>query len=129
MIAARYVADSPAFESWRPVACADLDVACADAFAAEHGLRPLAVDELLADPDIDLVLNLTPPRAHAPVLGAALAAGKHAYTEKPLAATASEARELVGEAERRGLRLGCAPDTFLGSAYEAARRLIREGAI
>ena len=121
--------DSPAFAHWRPVACADLDPASADAFAAEHGLRALAVDDLIADPEVELVLNLTPPTAHAAIVRASLAAGKHVYTEKPLAATAAEARELVAEAERRGLRLGCAPDTFLGSPYETGRRLIEEGAI
>jgi predicted dehydrogenase len=129
MIAARYVKDSPAFPSWRPVACADLDAACAKAFAQEHGLRALPVDELAADPEVDLVLNLTPPQAHAPVIRAALAAKKHAYTEKPLAATADEARALVADAERSGLRLGCAPDTFLGTAYETGHRLIEAGAI
>jgi predicted dehydrogenase len=129
LIAHRYVKAAPAFPSWRPVACADLDEDCAEAFAAEHGLRVVPVDELVGDPEVDLVLNLTPPNAHAPVLHAALAAGNHAYTEKPLAATAHEARALVAEAERRGLRLGCAPDTFLGSAYETGRRLIEQGAI
>jgi predicted dehydrogenase len=129
IIATRYVESSPAFDSWRPAACADLDVAAADAFAAAHALRWTTVDELIADPEIDLVLNLTPPRAHAAVVGAALAAGKHVYTEKPLAATVGEAESLVAEAKRHGLRLGCAPDTFLGGAYEAGRRLIDEGAI
>lgn len=129
IIAKRYVGEAPAFDGWAPVACADLDTELAASFAAEFGLRPLSVDELIADPDVDLVLNLTPPRVHAAVVGAALAAGKHAYTEKPLAATAAEARALVDEADRRGLRLGCAPDTFLGSAYETARRLVEDGAI
>lgn len=129
MIAARYVGDSGAFRHWRPVACADLDAHVAAAFAVRHGLRALGVGELMADAGVDLVLNLTPPRAHAPVVAAALAAGKHVYTEKPLAATSDEARELVAEAERRGLRLGCAPDTFLSSPYETGRRLIVEGAI
>jgi len=76
-----------------------------------------------------VVLNLTPPKAHAAVVAAALAAGKHVYTEKPLAATAAEARALVAEADRRGLRLGCAPDTFLSAPYELARQLISDGAI
>jgi predicted dehydrogenase len=129
VIAARYVGDSSAFEHWRPVACADLDAEAARAFGAEHGLRLLGVDELIADADVDLVLNLTPPKVHAAVVTAALDAGKHVYTEKPLAATADEARELVAQAERRGLRLGCAPDTFLSSPYETARRLIADGAI
>jgi predicted dehydrogenase len=129
MIGRRYVEHSAAYDAWRPVACADLDTASADALAADFGLRAESVDALIADPDVDLVLNLTPPAAHAPLVRAALDADKHVYTEKPLATTAAEGRELVAEAERRGLRLGCAPDTFLGSAYEAARRLVAAGAI
>lgn len=129
IIAKRYVADSGAFPSWRPVACTDLDPAAAEAFAEEFDLRNETFDELIADPEVDLVLNLTPPRAHAPLVTAALEAGKHAYTEKPLGATVAEGRELVALAERLGLRLGCAPDTFLGSVYETGRRLIDEGAI
>jgi predicted dehydrogenase len=129
IIAAHYVDDSPAFEHWRPVACCDLDIALATTFAETHGLRAVSFDQMLADDEIDLVLNLMPPRAHAPVIGAALGVGKHVYTEKPRAATVAEARALVVDAEERGLRLGCAPDTFLGSAYESARQLIAEGAI
>ena len=129
IIAKRYVADSPAFENWRPVACADLDTELAAAFGAEHGLRVLSVDELIADEEVELVLNLTPPRVHAAVVRAALDAGKHVYTEKPLAATVEEARELVAQADALGLRLGCAPDTFLGSAYETGRSLIADGAL
>jgi predicted dehydrogenase len=129
IIAKRYVADSTAFETWRPVACADLDTVAADAFAEELGLRAEPVDALLADPEVELVLNLTPPNAHASLNLAALAAGKHVYSEKPLTTSVADGRELVAEADRLGLRLGCAPDTFLGSAYQAASRLIEEGAI
>jgi predicted dehydrogenase len=129
IIAKRYVADSGAFPNWEPVACSDLDEAAAAAFATEFGLRTATFDELIADPELDLVLNLTPPRAHAPLVTAALEAGKHVYTEKPLGATVAEGRGLVDLAERRGLRLGCAPDTFLGSVYETGRRLIEDGAI
>jgi predicted dehydrogenase len=129
MIAKRYVEDSVAFDTWQPVACADLDPAVTEAFAAEQRLRGSTVDELVADPGVDLVLNLTPPSAHAAVTRAALAAGKHVYTEKPLATSVEDAREVVADAERSGLRLGCAPDTFLGSAYQAAKRAIDEGRI
>ncbi len=129
IIAKRYVGDAAAFPGWRPVACSDLDETAAEAFAAEHGLRAETFEELLADPEVDLVLSLTPPRVHASIAHAVFAAGKHVYTEKPLGATAVEGRELVVDAARRGLRLGCAPDTFLGSVYETARRLIEEGAV
>jgi predicted dehydrogenase len=129
IIAKRYAEHAVAFPSWRPVACADLDAACADAFASEHDLRALSLDELIADDDVELVLNLTPPKAHAAVTRAALDAGKHAYTEKPLAATVGEARDLLALADELGLRLGCAPDTFLSSAYETGRALIEGGAI
>jgi predicted dehydrogenase len=129
IIGRHYVEESGAYDAWQPVACADLDAPSADAFAAEFGLRAMPVDTLMADPAVDLVLNLTPPAAHGPLVRAALEAGKHVYTEKPLAATVAAGRELVAEAKRRGLRLGCAPDTFLGGAYETARRLVAEGAI
>ena len=129
MIARRYVTDSAAFDTWQPIACADLDTRSAEAFAVEHGLRAEPVDELLADPEGELVLNLTPPNAHASLTASALAAAKHVYSEKPLAASVVDGRALVEKAQRLGLRLGCAPDTFLGGAYEAGRRLIEEGAI
>jgi predicted dehydrogenase len=129
IIGKHYLENAGAYDAWRPVACADLDTASSAAAAEAFGLRAEPVDELVADPEVDLVLNLTPPTAHAPLVRAALAAGKHVYTEKPLAATMAEGRELVAEADRRGLRLGCAPDTFLGSAYETARRLVADGAI
>ena len=129
VIATRYVADSPAFDSWRPIACADLDHATATAFATEHDLRAESVDELLADPEVELVLNLTPPAAHSSTSLAALDSGKHVYSEKPLAISVSDGRALVAQARRLGLRLGCAPDTFLGSAYQAGKQLIDAGAI
>lgn len=129
IIAKRYVEDSPAFAHWRPVACTDLDLDACSSFATDHGLRALSFDELLADAEVDLVLNLTPPQVHYPIVSAALDAGKHVYTEKPLSAGAGEARQLVEQATTLGLRLGCAPDTFLGSAYETGRKLVEDGAI
>jgi predicted dehydrogenase len=129
MIAKRYVEGSVAFDTWRPTACADVDAGIAEAFARTYGLRPSSVQDLLADSEIDLVLNLTPPTVHAPLIGDALAAGKHVYTEKTLASSVADGRVLVAEAARQGVRLGCAPDTFLGSAYETGRMLIEDGAI
>jgi predicted dehydrogenase len=129
VISDHYAENAKAFDAFALVACADVDAGRAAALAAKHGLVAGTVDELLADPSLDVVLNLTPAAAHAAVLRAALAAGKHVYTEKPLAATTAEAEELVADAERRGLRIGCAPDIFLGGAYQAARALVDEGAI
>jgi predicted dehydrogenase len=128
VISEHYAKNAPAFD-FELAVCADIRHSYAEALAAKHGIRALALDELMADPAIDVVLNLTPPSAHAEVTLAALAAGKHVYSEKPLAPDAATATELVAEAERRGLLIGCAPDTFLGGAFQAARVLIDEGAI
>ncbi|NLX21708.1 MAG: Gfo/Idh/MocA family oxidoreductase [Phycisphaerae bacterium] len=111
------------------VACADLDLARAKAKAAQHGLpRACTVAELLAA-DLDVVLNLTVPRAHAGVSLAALAAGKHVYSEKPLAVSREDGRKILEAAGSRGLRVGCAPDTFLGAGLQTCRKLLDDGAI
>jgi predicted dehydrogenase len=129
VISKHYAANAAAFDVFEVVACADVLPPAAEELAAAHGLTALPVDDLLADPAIDVVLNLTPSTAHAEVTRAALAAGKHVYTEKPLGLRVREATALLREAERRGLRIGCAPDIFLGGAYQAARELIDDGAI
>jgi predicted dehydrogenase len=129
VISKRYAANASAFDAFDVVACADLLPVAAEELAAAHDLTALPVADLLADPGIDVVLNLTPSSEHAGVTRAALAAGKHVYTEKPLGLEVEEAAELLDEADRRGLRIGCAPDIFLGGAYQAARELIDGGAI
>jgi predicted dehydrogenase len=129
VIAHNYVRGSSAFDGFEIVACADLSKSVAEAFGAQHGLSVGSVDELIAASDLDAILNLTPPAAHADVVQSAFEHGKHVYTEKPLATSVGDAQSLVEEAHRRGLRLGCAPDTFLGSAYEAGRELIERGDI
>ena len=129
VISREYAANAAAFDSFELVACADLDESQARALAETHDLAVASVEELIAEPSIDIVLNLTPPAAHASVIGASLAAGKHVYTEKPLASTTPAAAALVREARRLGLRIGCAPDTFLSSPYQAGRALIDGGAI
>lgn len=113
----------------RTVAVADMDVARAQALGQQFGMRASGVDELLADPGVDLVVNLTTPQAHAPVGLKAIAAGKHHYCEKPFGLDRAEARTLVEAAAKRGLRLGCAPDTVLGGGTQTCRKLIDEGAI
>lgn len=111
-------------------ACADMDRAAAEKKAAEFGvLRVLGVEELLADEAIDLVLNLTVPKAHAPVTLAALEAGKHVYLEKPLAVTREDGLAILRLAKKKKLQVGCAPDTFLGWGLQTARKAIDDGAI
>jgi predicted dehydrogenase len=117
------------FAGVRIVACADIVPEAAKARAAQFGIRALTVDKLLADREIAAVVNLTVPAAHVEITRAILSAGKHAYSEKPLALSAADASQLVAEAEARGLALGCAPDTFLGAASQTARRLLDQGAI
>ena len=129
VIAHNYVRGAAGFDSFEIVACADMSAVVAEAFAAQHGLRTAPVDNVLADPDVDVILNLTPPSAHAAVVRAAFEQGKHVYTEKPLATSVDDARSLVREATERGLRLGCAPDTILGAGLQTARRLIERGDI
>jgi len=110
-------------------ACADLNPDTAQARADEFGIKALTIPELLADPEIDVVINLTIPQAHAQVTLDILRAGKHAYSEKPLGVTLEEARAIIAEADQRGLRVGCAPDTFLGAGYQSVRKLIDDGLI
>ncbi len=112
------------------VAVADRDGDRARTRAAEFDIpRACSAEELLADADIELVLNLTPPDAHAPIALAALDAGKSVYNEKPLAVEVADGRRIVGLAKQKGLRVGCAPDTFLGGAWQTARKLLDDGAI
>lgn len=111
-------------------ACADLRREAAEALAAQYKIpRVLSVAEMLADPAIDIILNLTIPDAHFEVGMAALAGGKHLYNEKPLALNLAEGQTLMAEAARRGLRVGCAPDTFLGAGIQTSRKLMDDGAI
>ncbi|TMC07747.1 MAG: Gfo/Idh/MocA family oxidoreductase [Chloroflexi bacterium] len=112
------------------VAVADLDPARARAAAEEHGVAVVsAVDELPCRADVDVVLNLTVPAAHAEVTEAAIAADRHVYVEKPLAVRREDGERLVAAAAEAGVRLGVAPDTFLGDGIQTCRRLIDEGAI
>lgn len=111
------------------VAVADLDPARAAETATRTGARALSVAELVADDDVEVVLNLTVPAAHAEVAALAIAAGKHVYGEKPLAATGPQAAELLAAAEAAGLRVGGAPDTVLGTGVQTARAVIDAGQI
>jgi len=117
------------FEILTIVACADLDVERARATGARYGVPACPVAELLADPTIDIVIDLTIPGAHYEVGLAVLHAGRSLYNEKPLAIERPDGARLLAEAAARGLRVGCAPDTFLGGGLQTCRALINDGAI
>ncbi len=125
-----YIDGCRQFDHLRVVAVADIAPEAAQAKAAEHDLACAgSVEALLADPDIDLVINLTTPAAHAAVSLAVLAGGKHVYSEKPLAVERADGRAILAAAAARGLRVGGAPDTFLGGSLHTCRKLIDDGAI
>jgi predicted dehydrogenase len=129
-ISAAYLGTLRRLSNVQVVAVADLDQARArTAAAAAPGARPLPAAELLAADNVDLVLNLTIPAAHAEVAHAAIAAGKHVYGEKPLAVTTGRAREVLAAAARAGVRVGCAPDTVLGTGVQTARACLDDGQI
>lgn len=110
------------------VACADLVSERAEAAAREHGIpRCCSTEELLADPEIELILNLTIPKAHAQVALAAIQAGKSVYNEKPLAISRADGKRLLEAARERGVLLGGAPDTFMGAGLQTCRKLIDDG--
>ncbi|MFK7604275.1 Gfo/Idh/MocA family protein [Deinococcus sp. SM5_A1] len=114
---------------FRVAAITDLDPARAQAQASAHGSHAVTLDELLADPEIVAVVNLTPPAAHAAMSLAVLNAGKHVYSEKPLATTREDGQAILAAAQARGLRVGCAPDTFLGAGLQTAREVLDAGRI
>lgn len=124
-----YLPGSARFPVIELAACADMDAGRAADLAARGGFPAMAVEELIADPSIEVVLVLTPPTAHAAVSRAAIAAGKHVYSEKPLATSREDAAAILADATAAGVRLGAAPDTFLGGGLQTARALIDEGAI
>lgn len=129
-ISGAYLKTLPRLPGLRLTAVADLDPARAAAVAdAEEGVRALTLAELTAADEVDLVLNLTIPAAHAEVALAAVAGGKHVYGEKPLAATTAEARTVLEAATAAGVRVGCAPDTVLGTGVQTARAALDDGAI
>ena len=129
VIAESYLDHARLFPDIAMRAVADLDESRARARADQHGLRAETVEGLLGSDDIDVVVNLTVPAAHAAVTTAILEAGKHAYSEKPLALSAPDAARLADLARARGLALACAPDTWLGAAQQEARRLLDDGAV
>lgn len=124
-----YLDGARRFPILQTVAVADLDLARAQEKAARYYVKAYSVDELLSDPSIDLVINLTVPKVHASINQKILNAGKHAYTEKPFALNLGDGKKVIDLAKKKGLRVGCAPDTFLGGGIQTARKLIDDGEI
>lgn len=111
------------------VGCYDRNSGKAQHTAQRYGIDMLEWEQILTDPSIELVINLTPPKAHFSVISALLMAGKHVYSEKILTIELEEASELLALAQSNNLRLGCAPDTFLGASVQTAKAIIDSGMI
>ncbi len=129
-ISGTYFSNLSRLENVRVIACSDLVMARAQQQADKFqvpGARRYA--DLLEDPEIEMIINLTVPTAHAEVSLAALRAGKSLYSEKPLATRRKDGRRILREAAKRNLLVGCAPDTFLGGGFQTARKILDEGTI
>ncbi|AOZ94373.1 Gfo/Idh/MocA family protein [Paenibacillus crassostreae] len=129
-ISSIYMENCKKFEVLDLIACADIDIERAQEKASEYQIpRVYTPEQLLADPDIQLVINLTIPAAHASVCLQALEAGKHVYVEKPLAVTREEGQRVLQVAKEKGLLVGCAPETFYGAGIQTALQLVNDGVI
>jgi predicted dehydrogenase len=125
-----YLKNLKAYEHLEVVACADLDEDRAKAKAEEYGIpKAMWAGGIFLDPDVEIVLNLTVPRSHAAVCMRALEVKKHVHVEKPLAVEYAVGRRLMESANSVGLRVGAAPDTFMGGGLQTCRKLIDDGAI
>lgn len=128
-ISSAYLRLAPMFAGIEMRAVADIDNDAARARASEFGVEARTVDALLGAADIDIVVNLTVPAVHFDVTKSILEAGKHAYSEKPVVLTLDEGEHLRRLARDNDLRVGSAPDTFLGGAHQRARRAIDDGTV
>ena len=126
-ISSAYLGLSKMFKGIEMRAVADLNMDTAKAQAEKFDVRAETVDDMLAASDIDIIVNLTIPAAHYEVSKRVLEAGKHVFSEKPFVLSVEEGRNLLDLAESKGLRVGSAPDTFLGGAHQRARALIDSG--
>lgn len=124
-----YLRGNDRFESYEIVACADIDADRARAKAEEYGLDAFDPAGLHADGSIDLVVNLTPPSVHAETCADALAAGKHVYVEKPMAASLADVDSILETAAAENLLVGSAPDTFLGAGLQTCRSAVDRGLV
>src|SRR5919107_1598401 len=128
-ISSAYLKIAPSFRNLEVRAVADMNMDNARLRASEFNVRAETVDEILADPEVDVIVNLTVPAAHYDVSRRILEAGKHAYSEKPLVLSLEEGERLQELAASKNLRVGSAPDTFLGGSHQQARAAIDEGRV
>ncbi|MCL6707820.1 Gfo/Idh/MocA family oxidoreductase [Pseudomonas sp. R2.Fl] len=128
-ISTTYFGLAPLFKGLKVLACTDINMNAAELRAEEYGVTAQPIEELLANDELDIIVNLTIPAAHFPVSKAILEAGKHVYSEKPLVLSLEQGEELRAIATAKGLSVGCAPDTFLGGAHQLARNFIEEGGV
>ena len=117
------------FKTPEVVACADLDAGRARQQADKYAIQALSMDELLRNPDIELIINLTTPAAHKEIILAALSHGKHVYSEKPLATSMKDAQEILALARKLNLQVGCSPDTLLGAGLQTALQAVDDGRV
>ena len=111
------------------IGCSDLVVERMEQSAAKFGIRAMTLEEICADPEIEMVVNLTTPAAHYPIIKQCLLAGKHVFSEKMIAVDLEQGKELVALANEKGLHLGVAPDTFLGASVQTAKYIVDAGLI
>lgn len=129
-ISAAYFSNCAKLDPIEIVACCDLDLTRAKKRAEEFSIpKACTVSEMLADPDIEIIINLTIPKAHAEVNTQILKAGKHAYVEKPFALNRKEGQPVLALAKKKGLYVGCAPDTVLGGGIQTSRKAVVDGLI
>lgn len=126
-ISGAYFKAAKTFEDIEITACADINMKAAKAKAEEFGIKAVTVDKLLADKSISIILNLTTPQSHVEINLKALKAGKHVHCEKPFALNREGGKKVLELAAKKGLMVGCAPDTFLGGGLQTARKAIDDG--
>lgn len=131
VISRTYLSDIKAFyPELHVLACADVSKDLAKKLADEFEIeRAYTTDELLADKDVEIVVNLTPPRYHVELNKKIIEAGKHCFSEKPFAHSLKEAKEVLDLADKKGVKVGCAPDTFLASGLQSVRHYLDGGII
>ena len=128
-ICASYLKNGRAFEHLQITKCTDRHPERAQAKADEFGIQAVPLDDLFTDPDIDIILNLTTPKSHTDIELRALENGKHVYSEKPLGLDLASGLKVMETAKRKGLHVGCAPDTFMGGGHQFGRMLLDDGMI